>query len=256
MGYGDEILAAGQAQRHFDATGQPSVIVDLRNQPRWHPIWQGNPVIVPPGEVRDSTHRLRSAPNARPYIIYPFTMESGWTFNRDFRARDHIAKIYLTGPEQRRGQYVRGRYGPYVLIEPWSRHDNLRWPLDRWQQLIAARPDLTWVQHTHKDSPRLEGVHREPATFREACGLIASAQVYIRGESGLLHATAALGRTSIALWGGCMDWDVLGGYPGQIGVGVQMPPCGRWHPCAHCVAAMAAISVEDVLTALRQSGVE
>jgi hypothetical protein len=230
VGYGDEILAAGQAQRHYEATGQRVQIVDLHGRPRWHPIWEGNPVIVKPDTGSSNgrpPYKLLNAPNARPYIVYPFTPESGWTFNTSFRAREHVAKIYLTGDEQRRGWHVKYRYGAYVLIEPWSKHENLRWPLDHWQALIAARSDLTWVQHTHKDSPMLQGVHREPATFREACGLIASAEVYIRGESGLLHAAAALGTQTIALWGGCMDWDVLGNYPKQLGLGISRPSSPR-----------------------------
>lgn len=152
---------------------------------------------------------------------------------------------------------MRYRYGPYVLVDPWSKHENLRWPLSQWQQLIDARPDLTWVQHTYPGAPLLDRVHHEPSlTFRDACGLVASAQVYIRGESGMCHATAALGRPQITLWGGCMNWDVLGGYPGQLGVGIQPPCCGRYKPCSHCAACMAAITVDEVLAALGQIGVE
>ena len=261
IGVGDEILAAGQAQRHFDRTGERSYIVDRHNKARWHPIWEGNPVLVHPDRHMDPGTRLNrivNGPHARPYIVYPFTAESGWTFNRAFRARDHLARIYLTPEEHALGVLTRATVGPYILIEPWSKHPNLRWPLEHWADLIRARADLTFVQHVHADAPWLQGpnVHHVPATFRQACALVAHAQVYIRGESGLLHAAAALSVPAIALWGGCMDWDVLGGYPHEVGLGITTPPCGRWLPCAHCVETMRAIRVADVLAALEQIGVE
>jgi ADP-heptose:LPS heptosyltransferase len=97
------------------------------------------------------------------------------------------------------------------------------------------------------------GAYYEAATFREACGLIAACEVYVRSESGLCHAAAALGVQQVTLYGGCMDPDVMGGYPGQVVLADDGPgsPCGAWNPCAHCAAAMDRITVEDVIAALR-----
>jgi ADP-heptose:LPS heptosyltransferase len=235
------------------------VIVDLHKKPRWHPIWEGNPAIIRPPVRWNGYHSIQSGPNCRPYIVYPFTAESGWTFNTDFKCRDNIAKIYLTPEELGIGLAMQETLGEYVLIEPWSKHANMRWPLTHWHALMASLPDVKFVQHVHKESastrvvaPNVSFVH---ADWRQACGLIQSSKVYIRGESGLLHAAAALGKPTIALWGGCMDWDVMGGYPKQIGVGVTPPFCGKYQPCEHCREIMASISVESVLQALREIGV-
>src|SRR5688572_16099641 len=121
-----------------------------------------------------------SAPNARPYIVYPFTAETGWTFNKSFRCRDYPAKLYLTESERAKGEWVRDKYGPYVLIEPFTKHVNFQWPIERWDTLVNSCKGLTFVQHTHRDSEYVDGAHLEPATFREACGLIASASAYVR----------------------------------------------------------------------------
>jgi len=258
MGVGDEIVAAGQAQRLFDADPSARVaIYGLDGKPRWHPIWYGNPAIASPEDVArgETVQRMISGPNCRPYIIYPFTEDTGWTFNADFKCRDHVARLYLTPDEIVLGERVQGDYGLYVLIEPYTKHVNFRWSYDRWVQLVAACPDLTFVQHTHADSMLVPGAYAVPATFRQACGLIASADVYVRSESGLCHAAAALGVRQVTLFGGCMDADVMGGYPGQTclvdhGKG---SPCGRWKPCEHCEAAMARITVNDVVSALRAS---
>ena len=250
MGVGDEILAAGQAQRLFEADPWDRIvrIYDTHDRHRWHDIWDGNPIIAPPGDTRPF-QKLVNAKYARPYIVYPFTAETGWTFNRAFHARDHIARIYLTEAEVELGYQVLAQTGPYVLIEPYSKHGNLRWPMASWQQLIDRRTDLTFVQHIHEDSQVLDGVLPVRATFREACGLVASSRLYVRGESGMCHATAALGRPQVTIWGGCMEWDVLGGYPGQLGL-LRPPYCGSYQPCPHCQAAMASITVPEVSAAI------
>jgi hypothetical protein len=258
VGWGDEILGAGQAQRLYDADPSWRVaICDQFGAPRWHPMWDGNPIIAPPDAVAagERVRTVTNGPNCRPYIVYPFTQQSGWTFNQDFKCREHLARIYLTPSERDRGVAARDRYGPYVLIEPFTKHENFRWPFDRWVQLVAACPSLTFVQHMHADSVAIPGAQREPATFREACGLAASADAYVRSESGLCHAAAALGCRQVTLFGGCMDASVMGGYAGQECLVDDGPgsPCGSWMPCAHCRQAMARITVAHVRAALSRA---
>jgi ADP-heptose:LPS heptosyltransferase len=254
MGWGDEIVAAGQAQRVFDATGLRVVICGSDFKPRWHDIWRDNPVILnPQRESWKDALAVQSGPGCRPYIVYPFSEQTGWTFNKAFRCRDHIAKLYLTPEEWARGMNARLKYGPYVLIEPFTKHQNFRWSLERWHQLVAACPDLTFVQHVHADSPLVIGAFVEQATFREACGLVASAAVYVRSESGMCHAAAALGTRQVTLFGGCMDPEVMGYYPRQTVLADtgEGSPCGRWLPCDHCAAAMDRLTVGEVVRALR-----
>lgn len=255
MGWGDEIVAAGQAQRLFDAVPMKVAICGLDGKVRQHPIWDGNPAIATPEDVAAGVQvqYLTSGPHCRPYIVYPFTTASGWTFDKRFKCRDHRARLYLTDAELQRGRAALERYGPYVLIEPYTKHDNFRWPLASWEQLVAACPDLTFVQHVHADSALVKGAYPEQATFRDACGLIATASVYVRSESGLCHAAAALGVRQVTLFGGCMDPDVMAGYPGQTVIADTSSgsPCGQWNPCAHCAAAMQRITVGMVAKAIR-----
>ena len=250
MGYGDEILAAGQAQRNYELSKLPSRINGLNWIPRWHPIWEGNPAIARP-DYTGLCNDILNGPHCRPYIVYPFTEDSGWTFNRSFHARDYVAKIYLTATELALGQAARREFGPFVLIDPWSKHPNLRWPRERWEQLVASRPDLTFVQHYYDGvSYAVTGAQVITNSFRDACGVLSAAALYVRGESGMCHAAAALGIPQVTIWGACMDWDVLGGYAKQRGIGVSDAPCGSWRSCAHCVTSMAAIPVESVAHAI------
>lgn len=257
MGFGDELVAAGQAQRLFEEFGQRVLILDTNHRPRWHAIWEGNPVIVNPMDQLDGQayQRLVSAPNARPYIVYPFTQETGWTFNKAFHCRDYKARLYLTEEELSKGREARERYGPYVLIEPFTKHENFRWPIERWSTLVSSCKELTFVQHTHLESEFVDGASLESATFREACGLIASASAYVRSESGLCHAAAAIGIPQVTLFGGCMDAEVMGGYDKQICIVDEdaLTPCGRWHRCEHCLKAMDRITVSQVRDALYQA---
>lgn len=253
MGWGDEVVAAGQAQTLYDADPRRVAICDQMSVLRWHAIWDGNPILAKPAEYDPATMQLlRNGPHCRPYIVYPFTKETGWTFNRTFRCRDHVAKLYLTAAELARGEKAREQYGPYVLIEPYTKHGNFRWPLEKWNLLVAACPDVTFVQHTHKDSPPIHGAFAESASFREACGLLTGADAYVRSESGMCHAAAALGVRQVTIFGGCMDHKVMGHYPRQT-VLAEWPPCGSWLPCSHCAKVMDQLTVEQVISALRAS---
>ena len=206
---------------------------------------------------------LVSGPDCRPYIVYPFSEDTGWTFERSFRCADNLATIYLSDAEIIRGKAARAKYGPYVLIEPYTKHQNFQWPMERWEALISTCPGVTFVQHIHRDSLPVCGAHYEQADFREACGLIAEAEVYVRSESGLCHAAAAMGVPQITLFGGCMDPEVMGGYPGQVVIADkgQGSPCGSWKPCEHCRQCMERITVDEVAQAMcwelvkRESGV-
>lgn len=231
-------------------------IFGVDRRPRWHPIWNGNPIIARPDEIAkgEPVHIVTNGPNCRPYIVPPFTKETGWTFNAAFRCRDHVAKIYLTNQERDLAAQVRETVGPYVLIEPYTKHENFRWSLPRWAALIDACPGLTFVQHTHDESLLvLPGAYPVRATFREACALASLCDVYVRSESGMCHAAATFGVPQVTIFGGCMDPTVMGGYPGQFVVDDGFPgsPCGRWLPCQHCAEAMNRITVDQVADALR-----
>jgi len=255
MGMGDEVVAAGQAQSLWDLEQTSRIaIIGLDGQPRWSPIWDGNPIIATAADIArgEKVRTVLNGPNCRPYIVYPFTPETGWTFNQAFRCADHIAKIYLTDAERARGTAAKKKYGEYVLIEPYTKHGNFAWAADKWAELVSACPDLCFVQHVHEHSTPIPGAQYEVATFREACGLAAEASVYVRSESGLCHAAAALGCPTVTIFGGCMDASVMGGYPLQTSLvdDGKRTPCGSWKPCGHCDRAMQRLSVDDVALAM------
>ncbi len=257
MGFGDEILATGEAQRVYDADPTRRVaICDAAGAVRWHPLWDGNPILAPPADVpHERVQRIRNASGCRPYIKYPFSRDSGWTF-RDWRATDHRGRLYLSPAETIAGAALRDRLGAYVLLEPSPKplQPNRQWPFAQYQQVVEACPDLHFVQPIH-DATRaqLPGVeYVASGSFRETCGLLASACAYLGPESGLTHAAAALGIPAVAIFGGCIAVSVMG-YDDHVNLVDDDPdtPCGNWRPCPHCVSAMARIPVDQVVSALR-----
>lgn len=257
MGAGDEIMAAGHAQSMYDANPSRRIaICDRRGYPRWDPIWEGNPIIARPAEVYagEPVERIWNANGCRPYITYPFTHDGGLTVTR-WRARDHVGRIYLTESEREAAHRIRGIHGPFVLIEPSlkkSANQNKRWPFERYEAVISACPDRTFLQMIHPDSQRLAGaVDIYVQDFRLACALVSAADAYVGPEGGLHHAAAVLGIPAVVVFGGYISPETTG-YPGHVNLADtgQGSPCGRWRPCEHCREAMDRITVGRVVEAL------
>ena len=257
MGWGDELLAAGEAQRLYEEAGVKVAITHRSGQVRWHDLWRDNPAIATPREAEtDPVQRLINGPNARPYhdATVPFTRRSGVRFTA-WRARDHRGRIYLSESELSLGRRLRADLGPYWFIEPSptvQSNPNKRWSFTRFQQLVSD-PRETWVQPLHHDSTVLMGAFSTATpTFRDACGLLASAEGFVGTEGGLHHAAAALRVPAVVIFGGCMSVETFG-YPEHVNLADDGPesPCGRWLPCAHCARAMERITVAQVLDAIR-----
>lgn len=257
MGYGDEIMAAGHAQLVYDADPSKRVaICDRHGEPRWHPLWDGNPILATPTDVQrgEAVHRVHNAIGCRPYIRYPFTHDTGLRFTT-WRAQDHPGRVYLTAEERARGARLRALAGPYVVIEPSvgrKSNQNKAWPFDRFQSVVTACPDVRFVQMRHPDTRPLAGPQAVVTKdFRDACAVLSAAEAYVGPEGGLHHAAAALGIPAVVVFGGCVDVRATG-YPQHINLVDDGPetPCGRYHPCAHCRRAMERIQPAAVVSAI------
>lgn len=255
MGYGDELMALGEAESIYRATGARVLIVDRQGAPRWSPVWENHPAVA---RSADELHRTRlvNGPGCRPYIKEWTTADgaamavySGW------RSRDNLGHLVLSTAERDLGLELRAKTGPYVVIEPHVRGNaspNKDWGFERYQELVAKMPETRFVQ-LGADVRPLEGAVRvRTASFRDACGVLAQADAYVGPEGGLHHAAAALRRRAAVIFGSFISPETTGySFHLNFFVGDQHAPCGRWAPCAACKAALERVLVADVVRGLR-----
>jgi len=247
MGFGDEVMAAGRAEKLARQLGQPVRIVDLIGETRWSEVWNGNPWITqdPAAPV------IRDGPGCRPYIAYPFTSAGhGYT---DFQAREHRGRLYLNDAELFVGRRV-AKDGRFVVIEPNTKagsNVNKQWPRENWFDLVKELRDVRLVQIGLPEARRLRGVEFVPtASFRDGAGVLAASAGLVASEGGLHHAAAALDVPAVVIFGGSPSVRATG-YPEHINLGGQ-EPCGRWQLCPHCAATMQGITPKLVAAAVRQ----
>jgi hypothetical protein len=207
MGMGDELMAAGHAARvSREAGGAPVNILDRFGRVRFHELWEGLDFIKPvrvPGAIE-----ISNGPGCRPYIRYPFTIETGQTFT-GWRARDNrpVISPHLVGAR---------RDGGFVYIEPTIKplaNVNKQWR--GYQALVDSLPDVTFVQcgEAEHKAHALRGKNvRFEVTDRylEAVARLNEAALYVGAEGGMHHAAAALNVPAVVIFGGAPSIEATG----------------------------------------------
>ena len=246
MGWGDEIMASGEARVVHERDGRKVLIAGVHG-PRAHEAWQGVSFIAQPGEsgVHSS---INNGPNMRPYV--QSKSDTHWTWKR---YRPIPGTLALSARDL---AFAKDLPRPYVLIEPnikpRKESANKTWPFERWQQLVDT-VNLPWLQCYGGHGERLRGVRViETPDFRAAAAALLFASLYVGPEGGLHHAAAAFQLPAVVLFGGFISPEVTGYashtniYTGQ-GLG-----CGARSACDCCIAAMHRITVEQVAQATIQ----
>lgn len=246
MGVGDSLMAAGECRRLRESSGcGPVVVTDRFNRPVWQSIWAVCPDVARPGA---SGPTIRNAPRCRPYIDQRASDRARWVFlpYRPTPARLVLPAALLAAAKRWRGA---------VVVEPHVKADaspNKQWGWERWQALVAAAPELRWVQPGPLGVRRLQGVEpAETRSFEEAAALLSAAAAAVLPEGGLHHAAAAVGCPAVVLYGGYIGPDVTG-YDGQRAIAVDDPQARGWRaPHEACAKAWNRIRPDRVLEELR-----
>lgn len=257
MGYGDEIMASGQALAEHKRTGKRVKILGVDGRPRFDLLWHGLPWIAQPHETGDFV-TVRNGPQCRPYIEYPFGRDIGQRWTK-WRARDHLGAIALTGAERAFAQGAVGRLGRFFVIEPSldpKGNPNKQWGAANWAELagLMVAGGLKVVQMGAQEPAQLAPGVTYVATrsFRQAASVLARAAGAVLPEGGLHHAAAVLGVPAVVLFGGHID-PMTTGYDGHVNLADQGAgsPCGRWRPCRHCADAWLRLAPAEVYAAVR-----
>lgn len=253
MGFGDEIMATGEARRLQRTDRRPVQVVDRNGRPRWHPLWAGNPRFWHPG--MPAPQRVANGSGCRPYIDYP-AMRRDWRRlypDRPFttRVRDSRLPWRFTAWQAEPGELfvAGGRPNGLVVVEPHIKpgaSPNKDWGWRRWQALVRS-VRLPWAQLGPPGVRVLTGVTHIPTeTFAQACRVLSGAAAAVLPEGGLHHAAAALGVPAVVVFGGFAS-PANTGYAAHVNLYMaEGGPCGQRLPCDHCAAAMAAITPRRV----------
>lgn len=239
MGWGDELMAAGQARELYERTGRPVQIVGMDRRPRWCELWMGIPYIVA-GDQRRPHDQIVNGPNARPYILGKYPDKWAW---KPFKPTP--AQVSLQLSERKLALMVDGA----VVIEPTVKDrasPNKAWVPGRWLELVQSMPGVRFVQLGPPGAPMLPGVRQVVThSFREAMGALSGAAAYVGPEGGLHHAAAAVNVPAVVLFGGFIAPSNTG-YEGHRNLFTGGYACGMRWPCRHCQKAMSDITVAMV----------
>lgn len=254
IGIGDNLMASGfakgaAARGKKVAFGNGSRIIwDQHSEA----VFKGNPNVARPGHER--LQNLEWFGFYKGNRIYNRSAGVRWIWNYEFRAKP--GELFFTSTEKGFAERVGNGF---VIIEPnvpsfKSVAVNKQWPVDRYdevaRQLKAEGYDV--LQLIYGKGHRIPTARRMfTPDFRHAAALLGRAALYIGPEGGLHHASAAVGIPAVVLFGGFIPPAVTG-YDGHINLTGGSEACGSLSRCAHCKAAMDAISVDEVTNSARE----
>lgn len=254
MGFGDEIMATGMARGAKDrgkriAFGDGKQIIF---SPWSAQIFRHNPNIARPGDEGDPD--LEWIAHYKGRRLYNSVAPSGnrWIWNTDFRPT--AGEMFFSDEERRFAEPIPAGF---VVIEPnvplhKTVAPNKDWGASRYGAVAGelASQGHRVIQFGHETAyvRCASATQISTPTFRHALALLSRAALYIGPEGGLHHGAAAVGIPAVVLFGGFIPPSVTG-YPTHTNLTGGAVACGKFNRCAHCRAAMDAISVEKVLHA-------
>jgi hypothetical protein len=251
MGFGDEILATGMA-RGAKARGKRIAFGNGKEiifSPWSEQIFRGNPNIARPGDERavdiewiahHKGHRLYNSLNRE---------RTRWIWNTEFQAQP--GEMYFSADEL---DFADRQGSGFVIIEPnvpsfKSVAPNKQWPAARYEKIARylAKGGFD-VRQFEYEAARSRLTYAAPVrtpSFRHALAALSRAAIYIGPEGGLHHGAAAVGIPAVVLFGGFIPPQVTG-YATHTNLTGGASACGSLKRCRHCIAAMDAISVDEV----------
>lgn len=235
MGFGDELLAAGQAKLLHRKTGK-KIAIGRPNKVYWSVFYEHNPYLV--SVPKGNCIWLENYPGHRGYFSKKDANRYWW--NLDYRAEP--AEIFF-GPDEPVTP------GDYVVIECHNKaaaSPGKRYPY--WQRVVDLMPGIEFRQPVYGQPP-LNGVKPIRTSLRSVAQLIAGARAYVGPDGCLHHLAAALGKPAVVVFGGFAPKEALGySFHRNFGEGAM----GYRNDCEYNREAMERIAPESLAEALRE----
>ena len=246
MGWGDELMAAGEVQAKAAGRNIKVAIKDVSGNVRWHDAWENHPLIARPGEAYQDS--ITNGPGARTYTNGVHAGRWVWR-----RYTPIPADIYFSEEEKKFADSIESGH---VVIEPnlkvKSASVNRDWGWDKWQALVNQMPKVKWMQLGPAGTRTLRKVKFiQTDTPRLMAAALSKAVAFVAPEGGLHHTAAALRVPGVVIHGHFNSARVTG-YPGMIHLSTEELGCGSQFFCQACRDAMDAITPEMVAGHLRE----
>ena len=257
MGLGDEIMAMGEAEALYEATGRPVAICDQRSKPRWHEAWENNPAVS--RVLGSGVDCIINCPGKRSYIQWWRHNPRRTEFILEHRAR--AGKICFTIEEECRARAM-APGGVFAIIEPGTRASlrssrNKDWGMERWAEVIRDFPVPVYQFDIGDATPLLKGVGIiDSDDFRISAAIVKFAVLVLTIDGGMHHLAASVGTDAVVVFGGFCDPKITG-YDSHANFysDIDGSPCGCYAPCPHCKEALELITPAQVRTeALKRIG--
>lgn len=250
MGLGDELMAAGEAERlSVEKGGIKVAILDRpKGKPRWHELWINNPHIARPTDKFKAS--IVNGPGYRGYIKN--REKNKWVWKKYSPVP---AKLFFSEAEK---AFADGLSSNFVVIEPnllpsKVESVNRDWGWNNFIALTGMFPSVDWVQLGPKGTRLLPSARLiDTKNPRMAVAALTKAYRYVGHEGGKHHMAAAVGLKGVVIYGGFTS-EHVSGYPihRHISVGPRLG-CGSRIKCKHCTEAMESITVDRVASELIQ----
>lgn len=196
MGYGDFLLAAGQAKLIHQRTGK-KVAIGNGNEIQQHELYGYVPYLCNPKKCDEGFDWLLDWNGHRDYISMKERDEDGkkiLVFNKNYKAEPCVLDVEPIPND-------------YIIIEPNIKPGAP--PAKQWHryQEVVDAIDEPFLQF---NLPTLSGVDAQKTTILEAAQWMAGCRFYVGTEGFLHHLAAAFGKPAVVLFGGYAPPSVLG----------------------------------------------
>lgn len=243
MGWGDELMAAGEAE----ALPVDKVAIFSGHHQRWHEAWENNPKIARIGEAFDA--KIESGPGHRLYFKSVTNEKWEW-----LPYKPKPAKLYFSEEEIDFADKVVSKFGgDFVVVEPNLKEKqesvNRDWGFNKYSQVVAA-VDANWVQLGAGNIRLLPNVRQiQTSTPRQMAVVLSKAKTFLSPEGGLHHTAAAFGLRGAVIFGGFISpmttgYDIHHNFYDGTG-------CGMRVKCKHCQDVMASITPDSIANTLK-----
>lgn len=239
MGWGDALMACGEAKELHKQTGKKIKIGDGTTVYCEKEIFKNNPYVAK--SPSESGEWLRNYVGNRPYIK---KTENGKIIFKDYKPIP--GELFFSDEELSWAE--KNAPKDFIVIEPnvketYKHTVNKAWHY--WDELV--KHDYPFYQLGMKDPITRRVKTRD---FREALLILSKAKMFVGTDGGLHHAAAALGIPAVVIWTGFSSPKHLG-YDSHINIHDGGEPCGTYSGvCPHCIKISKSISVERVLDAI------